>query len=160
MSHQPDGVLPYRVSQMPPVIYAHRQIGWLTAGPVTVVLGFVVWRLLSAGLTVPALLCLSLLLLFVGLFGSLAAAVDSSRLRLRFGIGIIRKSVPIRTIRAFRIVSTHWFYGWGIRFTPRGWLWNVAGLEAVELDLDNGSHFTIGTDDPEGLVRALARARG
>lgn len=145
---------------MSPVIYAHRQVGWLTAGLVSVVLAFVVWQFLSAGLTVPALLCLSLLVVFVGLFGSLGVTVDASALRLRFGVGMIRRSVPIRTIRGFRIVQTRWFYGWGIRFTPRGWLWNVAGLEAVELDLENGSHFTVGTDDPDGLARALARARG
>lgn len=144
---------------MPPTVYAHRQIGWLTAGPVTVVLGIVVWQLFLAGRTTPALLCLALLLALVSLFGSLAVSVDRTALRLRFGVGLIRRTVPIRTIRSCRVLQTRWFYGWGIRYTPRGWLWNVAGLEAVELDLENGSHFTVGTDDADSLARALARAR-
>lgn len=144
---------------MAPVFYDHRQIGWLTSGPVAVVVAFVTWRLAAAGLTVPAVALLAFVFVILALFGSLKVTVDQSTVRLTFGIGLIRRTVPIRTILGFRAVETRWYYGWGIRLTPRGWLWNVSGLEAVELDLAGGAHFLIGTDDPQGLVGALSRAR-
>jgi hypothetical protein len=44
----------------------------------------------------------------------------------------------------------------GIRWIARGALWNVWGLDAVELELKSGRIFRIGTDDVGGLVAALA----
>jgi len=44
-----------------------------------------------------------------------------------------------------------WLVGWGIRWTGSGWLFNVSGLDAVELSLKSGRRFRIGTDDPRGL---------
>jgi len=37
-------------------------------------------------------------------------------------------------------------------------MWNVSGLDAVELALDGNRRYRIGTDDPEGLAAALERA--
>jgi len=34
-------------------------------------------------------------------------------------------------------------------------LWNVTGLQAVELTLTHGKKFRIGTDEPDALVRAI-----
>jgi hypothetical protein len=46
--------------------------------------------------------------------------------------------------------------GWGIRITTRGMLYNVSGRDAVEIRLDDGRRFRLGTDDPNGLVAALS----
>ena len=48
-----------------------------------------------------------------------------------------------------------WWYGWGIHLTPRGWLYNVGGLDAVELALNNGRTLRIGSDEAAALARAL-----
>jgi hypothetical protein len=56
------------------------------------------------------------------------------------------------------IVKNSWWYGWGIRLTPYGWLYNVAGWEAVEVLLKNGKKIRIGTDEPEKLSLAIDRA--
>jgi hypothetical protein len=40
-----------------------------------------------------------------------------------------------------------------------GWLWNVAGAEAVEIFLTSGNRVTIGTNDPQGLLDAIETAR-
>jgi len=52
-------------------------------------------------------------------------------------------------------VKNPWYYGWGIRFTPHGWLYNVSGLHAVEIELKNGKKYRIGTDVPENLEKAI-----
>jgi hypothetical protein len=45
--------------------------------------------------------------------------------------------------------------GWGIRWIGRGWLWNVSGLRAVELELRDGRRFRVGSNRPERLAEAL-----
>ncbi len=54
-----------------------------------------------------------------------------------------------------KAVRNPWYYGWGIRLTPLGWLYNVSGLSAVDVVLEDGRHVQIGTDQPEALERAL-----
>ena len=94
------------------------------------------------------------------LFGTLTVVVDEERLSLRFGVGLIRKSIPLSGVRSFGSVRNPWYYGWGIRFTPRGTLYNVSGLSAIALLLKNGKHVRVGTDEPEALERALRGVLG
>lgn len=45
------------------------------------------------------------------------------------------------------------------QLTPHGWLFNVSGLDAVELELINNRRFRIGTDEPQRLIAAIQTAR-
>jgi len=74
-----------------------------------------------------------------------------------FGPGLIRRRIPLRRIREVRVVRTPWYYGWGIRLTPTGWLWNVSGLDGVEVQFDDGHRFRVGSDEPNRLSEALFR---
>ena len=56
------------------------------------------------------------------------------------------------------VVHTNPLYGWGIRYPFDGWLYNVSGLQAVELTVKGEGNLRIGTDEPETLVAALAEA--
>ncbi len=38
---------------------------------------------------------------------------------------------------------------------PGGWVFNVSGWEAVELQMKNGGKYRIGTNDPQGLLNAI-----
>ena len=79
---------------------------------------------------------ISLMLVLVVWFHSLTVVVTAEEVRIRFGSGPIRKSFPVPAIRDSRPVRNHWYNGWGIRWIPGGWLFNVSGLSAVELTLD------------------------
>ena len=93
------------------------------------------------------------------LFGSLTVAIDGDTVRLHFGVGLIRKSFPLADIRSARAVRGRWWHGWGIRWIPgTGWLYNVSGFDAVELDLDGDRKVRIGTDEPQALTAAVERA--
>jgi hypothetical protein len=132
--------------------YHHTQIGWPVIAVAVVLLPLVMGA--SGGfeqLSLPILLALPIALVF----GSLTVAVDHRRLSWRFGVGFIRKSLPVADIRSIRAVRNPWHYGWGIRLTPVGWLYNVSGLSAIEVLLNDGRHVLIGTDQPEALERAL-----
>jgi hypothetical protein len=105
-----------------------------------------------------------LLLLIVALavlvFSALTVDVDEEAVRLRFGVGLVRKRIPLTDVRTCREVRNPWWAGFGIRLLPSGALWNVSGLGAVELGLANGRRFRIGTDEPAALALAIAQAKG
>ncbi|QGM44864.1 hypothetical protein [Methylocystis heyeri] len=88
-------------------------------------------------------------------FSSLTVEVSPDELVWFFGPGLFRKSVPRSEISLVSPVTNKWWYGWGIHLTPHGWLYNVSGLEAVEIKLWTGRTLRIGSDETEKLVHAL-----
>jgi hypothetical protein len=58
-------------------------------------------------------------------------------------------------IEKIAIVGNHWWNGFGIRMAAGFRLYNVSGLDAVELRLKSNEIRRIGTDDPRGLAEAL-----
>lgn len=94
------------------------------------------------------------------LFRRLRVVVTDLEVVASFGSGWPRRAIPLSEVRGARAVRNRWWYGWGVRLVPRGWMFNVSGLDAVELELSGGRVFRIGTDDPEGLAAAIERVRG
>lgn len=107
----------------------------------------------------------ALLALVLGLalaFSSLGSSVDEARIKVAFRFGWPAREIPIGSVLSHGAVRNKWWYGFGIRAYPGGWMYNVWGLDAVEVRYDTGDGpkaFRIGTDDPEGLVRAIDSAR-
>lgn len=101
-----------------------------------------------------------LALLYVSLaFPALSVEVLPGEARLRFGWIGPRKRIRLDHVRSVAPVRNNWLYGWGIRWYPGGWMWNVWGLGAVELEFEGRRRFRIGTDRPGELAAALQRAR-
>jgi len=140
-------------------VYRHTQVGTV----VLVLVGIAV--ILSATLfgtigTHPiAIAVVILLVLCLAMFGSLTVVVTEQLLRVRFGPGPIGRTFPASAIQRATIVRNPWYYGWGIRWFPRGWLFNVSGLDAVELVMLDGRVYRIGTDEPRELLAAIQRVR-
>lgn len=93
------------------------------------------------------------------MFRSLTVEVADGELRWHFGSGLLRRRVRIDALESWQAVRTTWLDGWGIHFTAHGWLHNVAGRDAVAVRCRDGRRMAVGTDDPEGLVAALAGVR-
>ena len=96
-----------------------------------------------------------ILLIVAALFWGLTVEVNKDVVRLYFGFGIIHRSILREHIAMVTQVRNRWWWGFGIRWTPHGWMWNISGLDAVELTYHNGKKFRIGTDEPEALLEAL-----
>ena len=90
------------------------------------------------------------------LFGSLTVQIEDGELSHWFGPGFWKKSYQLVDIESATAVRNSWLFGWGIRLTPHGWLYNVSGLDAVQIELRSGRKLRIGTDDPKGLVEAIS----
>jgi hypothetical protein len=141
--------------------YRHTQIGWVILGVAAALSLLVAPRLPDGGTGLPGGPLLAVLAIVTLLFATLTVEVDREAIRLRFGIGLIRKRIPLTEVRAWQAVRNPWYSGWGIRILPgRGVVWNVSGYDAVELALADGRRFRIGTDEPEALVSAITTARG
>jgi hypothetical protein len=135
--------------------YKHTQIGYLlivALGAAVVMIGnLVVVTKFNPG----AIFLLIFMILCLIVFAALTVEVDDQAITLRFGMGLIRKSFLLQDIQAHRPVKNPWYYAWGIHAIPGGLIFNVSGMEAVELQMKNGRKYRIGTDDVQRLVSAL-----
>ncbi len=94
-------------------------------------------------------------------FKSLQVKIDEKYLKIKFGYGIFQKKFLLNNITSAKIVKNHWYYGWGIRLWlwPYMWIFNVSGLDAVEIKTKNNKIYRIGTDEPEKLKQVILQAR-
>ena len=70
----------------------------------------------------------------------------------------MQQSIPLAEIAGVAAVRNEWWYGWGVRKTPHGWLFNVSGLDAVEVTQTGGAKTRLGTDEPAVLRAAIEAA--
>ncbi len=140
--------------------YNHQQFGKALIVMVLAISAGVAVVCAAAGVVHIILYVLPVLVVMILLFHSLRVEVDGEYLRLRFGIGLIRKKWEIAEIGEAYPVRSKWYYGLGIRLTPSGWLYAVSGLDAVEVVRVSGRRFRIGTDEPAVLSAVLNRAIG
>jgi hypothetical protein len=89
------------------------------------------------------------------LFSSLTVIVNGSEVEWYFGPGAWKYRMARAEIAGVNIVRNTVLNGFGIRMRPGFRLYNVSGLDAVELHLKNGEVRRIGTDDASGLAAAL-----
>ena len=136
--------------------YHHTQIGWV------ILLSTLIPLLVITAIDLPPeagpipLFVFLVLLLVAAAFGSLTVTVDEVHLTLRFGLMPFRKRVRLANIASFQTVRNKWYFGWGIRYLGTGWLYNVSGLDAVEIVQNDGKMVRVGTDEPDVLARALS----
>jgi hypothetical protein len=93
------------------------------------------------------------------LFRSMTIEITDTELIWYFGSGFPLKRVPLSEVVSVEVIRTTILNGWGIHYTPGGWLYNVSGRGAVAITLRNGKRFCLGTDEPEELARQLTSAR-
>jgi hypothetical protein len=110
-----------------------------------------VWR---SGQWQPAVALVVLIAVAI-VFSSLTIAVSEGELRWHFGPGFWTYRLALDDIEKIAIVRNQWWNGFGIRMAAGFRLYNVSGLDAVELRLKSKEIRRIGTDDPQGLAAAL-----
>lgn len=141
--------------------YRHRQIGW------KLIAGTVVGFAMAIGVTfvlspttraaapwlLPALY--GLLALGLALFSTLTVEVDAREVRVRFGVGLVQRTIPLADVLRCDPIRTKLWWGVGLRWTPAGWLYNIGGRDAVRLELSQQRPVMIGSDDVPRLKAAI-----
>ncbi len=156
-----------------PAPYAHRQLAWATmigfAASLVAQSGAFV-RNIRRGRRARALMSIPWsvsVLVSMGMFSWLDTEVTRDALVVSFVGGALRRRIPLQDIESAQVVTVPWYFGWGARLTPRGWLgdaprgwlYNVWGRRAVALRLRDERHFAVGSDEPEALLAAIEAAR-
>ncbi len=90
------------------------------------------------------------------IFGSMTAEVTEDELIWFFGPGIWRKRIKLMDIGNVEQVRNQWWWGWGIRYYGKGWLYCVYGLDAIEITTLAGKMIRVGTDRPTELAAAVS----
>jgi hypothetical protein len=149
-----------RVGTPPGGIYDHTQPGYLLAGSVGAACLIILGAMLLFGPELVAIIALCIMIAVLAIMSRLTVSLTPTTLRIRFGpVGLVRKEWPVAEIISVTPVTNPWYYGYGLRWTPHGRLYNVSGRGAVEVLLSSGETFRIGTDEPEALGAAIEKAR-
>ena len=93
-------------------------------------------------------------------FKSLTVSVDTSSVKFHFGDGLINKTIPLSDIKSATAMRTTAMQGWGIHWLGKGWLYNIYGLDAVDIELKGDKHVFLGTDQPQELCEILNKHKG
>lgn len=137
------------------------QIGWavIVGSGVGLGLALVVTLSLSAATlaAVPWLVAALFGLLVLGLltYATLTVQVTADRILVRFGVGLIRKVIELADVVKCQVVRTPSWWGWGLHWTPSGWLYNVSGRAAVRLEMKSERPVMVGSDEAERLKQAI-----
>ncbi|MCB2229200.1 hypothetical protein KQH82_00695 [bacterium] len=134
--------------------YQRTQYGFALLTPTLLVaVPFIVIGLLAEQ---PGFVGFGVFFLFLcSLFYRLVVTVREDVVEIKFGVGLIKKRIKLAEVVAVRPVRNRWWYGWGIRYFPGGYLYNIWGLDAVELQMKSNPRYRIGTSDPVGLTGAV-----
>ncbi len=102
---------------------------------------------------------LTLLGVFIitALFSSMVITLNKRTLKWYFGPGIWRKKISLADIERYDKVRNKWWNGWGTRRFKQGWLYNVSGLDAIEITLNSSKKIRLGTNDPAKLCKAISK---
>lgn len=151
-----------------PVVYRHVQEGKfvraMLVGLACLLLAIEIWLAFGAARSADQRAAVAILLVIVpllivvdALFSTLKIEVTEREVRWAFGVLSWPRGHIARTDLLPPTVEDPGFWnGIGIHLTWRGWLWNVAVGKAVALHKRDGGSVMLGTDDPDGLMRALA----
>lgn len=158
------------------VIYSHRQTNWLTLifSMVSLLVSiFIVlniefnqallqnlnhfFHISKTEMYLYPILTLIIIFVITSIFSSILITINKQQIKWHFGPGIWRKTINLADIEKYRKVRNKWWYGWGIRRYKSGWLYNVSGLNAIEITLKSGKQLRLGTNEPEKLYKSISK---
>lgn len=135
--------------------YRHTQVGYVLIAALGGALVFISLLMASIGFSWVGLGVGACLALCIGLLPTLTVEILDKSLLVYYGLGYIWKKIPLRQIGSCRVIRVPWFWGWGLKWTPRGWMYRVSGLHAVLVETKSGRNYLLGSDEPEKLAEAI-----
>ena len=72
-------------------------------------------------------------------------------------VGLAGQQIMLSDISEAKAVQNSYRHGIGIRITHDGWVYTVSGFSAIQLTLNDGTLYRVGTNDQQGLLDALKK---
>jgi hypothetical protein len=88
-------------------------------------------------------------------YSSLTVTIDNEFIHVVFGPYAFFKRFALKDIASCKPVKNSFWDSWGIHMCGSGWLYNIAGFDAVEITMKSGKHNRIGTDEPQQLAETI-----
>ena len=151
--------------------HRYTQIGLITILMILLAAAFTVFMFASglkstegqdaAVLKLTGLVVAGVFVLALASFYSFTIQIADGKLNFWFGFGVARKSFPIGEILSVEIVKNPWYYLWGIKSIPGGWLYSITpGGLVIELIFKDNRKIHLGTNRPEEIKHSLDQAIG
>ena len=144
-------------------MYRHTQTGW----PIRIAFAFAALLFIAmtamdefrGPITSAVLLGGAIFAVTLGFAWSrLTIAIDAERVSWWYGLGWPRLSLALSEIVEVNPTQTTFWQGWGIHRTRAGWLYNIAGRDAIVIKRRDGRQVLLGTDEPRRLRGAFEKA--
>jgi hypothetical protein len=138
--------------------YRHTQIRFPIAILLVALLFLAIAVVVSTHYGIEAVVIYILIAAVLANYLSLTVEVKPEKIEMRFGLGLLRRSIALGNVHNLCVVETSIEDGLGMHLTGTGWLYNISGRQAVEIILRDDSQVRIGSDEPEELARAIENA--
>jgi hypothetical protein len=138
--------------------YRHTQYGVLNLiilFLVAILIVVVAVAIIAQGRLAAAVIMIAVYLLGAAMFYNSTIEVSAELVRFWFGIGLVRKTIPLSQVLSAETVVDPWYYVWGIKSIPGGWLYAIAPGPMVEIKLKDGKIIHLGSDQAEKLKEAI-----
>lgn len=143
--------------------YKQSQFGWVVIILFTLLVAFLclayAFQWGNNPLSFIPFLTLSSIPVILGLMlYKLTVEVKGTTLRLSYGIGLISLKFEIDELEETEIIRVPWYYGIGIRITPKGMLYSINGWKALRIKYKSkgkSKRVMVGTAEPELLKKLL-----
>lgn len=135
--------------------YKHTQIGYSVI--IVMLLGIILTLYLfyinNGG--IKNIIMLLVLFLMLAIFHKLTIIITEEKIVCFFNFKLFKKSFYYKEIAKVDVVPIPWYHGIGIRFFLKGFMYNVSLKKAIQLNLNSGKIFRLGTDKPAVLLREI-----
>jgi len=107
---------------------------------------------------IPFLIMDGLFILLLALFYKMVVRIEDKMILIIYGIGFIKIKLKPERVIGVESFKAPWYWGIGIRMTPKGWLYSLSGFKSVMIKYkikEIKKTTLIGTPNPEQLKAAI-----
>lgn len=120
------------------------------------ILILVIVAILASAVASPVMLVALIPIVAIGwVFSQMVIAIRGGVLIWHFRGGVWRKEIPLSEIATVREADLPWWFGWGIRRTPTGWLYSISGPPTVEIVTLDGRRIFLGSATPAAVAARI-----
>ncbi|PCK32608.1 hypothetical protein [Pseudoalteromonas piscicida] len=138
-------------------MYKNIQFAWVIWLFLAFIASFTVLAIYLTGSNLAFVAFLVILSLVAFIFYGLTIQVDKQQQTLSwwFGPSVAKMTLQFDDIEFVQPVTNSLRHGIGMRISTDGWVYTVAGFDALEVVMKDGTKYRLGTNDQANLVKAM-----
>ena len=105
------------------------------------------------------LVSILILSMVVCTFGWLTIIIDKTHLKIKMGIGLFGRKIPLKEIKETKVTKIPWWMGSGVRYRFGRIMYSVQGFRAVEIIQKDDKKIILETAEPKLLKQMIDTAK-